>query len=332
MKSVFVLICLIPQLFQAQIKNLVLEGGGVRGIAYVGAIQALEEFDQLHSIENIAGTSVGSIAATLLCIGFNSHELQEELSSIKIQQFNDGRGIFIGGIHRTNKQYGWYKGEKLTDWINDLIEQKTGFKNLTFEQLSKMADTSETFKHLYVTATNLTQQRPVIINHNSYPNMRIADAVRVSTSIPLYYSAVFVDSCGNLYSKPPKDIAVDVLSDGGFLTNYPIHVFDAKYSIEQTIGLRLDDSNQIKQDTSGKHQLAPYEINNLVDYIGAFYNLVIENLNRCDLTPEDWERTISISTCGIGPRVKRLSEEEVNTLIVAGYHSVKKFLSDNQKN
>ncbi len=312
----------------AQYKNLVLEGGGVRGIAYVGVVQALEEVNALKEIENISGTSVGAITAAFLCIGYTSSELERELSSLKIQHFNDGKGIFIGGIHRTNKRFGWYRGEKLTAWVNEMIEKKTGVADLTFGELAAMADTNDKFKKLYITATNLTQQCAQTISHINYPDMRIADGIRISASVPLYYAAIFMDKEGNVYQKPPKDKTVDVMVDGGFIANYPIHVFDDRFPLEATLGIRLDESEQIQQDTCGYRTLVPYPIDGFKDYIGAFYNLVIENLNRNELTEDDWKRTISVSTCGIGPKVKKLSNQEVDTLITSGYNSTRKYLQN----
>jgi len=51
-------------------QNLVFEGGGVKGIAYGGALQELEERDGLASVQRLAGTSAGAITATLLAIGY----------------------------------------------------------------------------------------------------------------------------------------------------------------------------------------------------------------------------------------------------------------------
>ncbi|MCB9195722.1 MAG: patatin-like phospholipase family protein [Flavobacteriales bacterium] len=319
------LLCLT---FKAQIRNLVLEGGGVRGIAYVGAIKALEEHQMLDSIENVAGTSVGAITATMISLGYSSNEIRNELASLKIQKFNDGKGIFIGGIHRTKQHFGWYKGDELTNWIEDLIFYKTGDRDLTFIQLNELSDSLVRFKDLYIAVTNLSQQRSMIINHKNYPNMRIADAVRMSASIPIYYTAIFMDQNGQVYSKPPKDTLVDVIVDGGFLTNYPIHTFDDNFSLESTLGLRLDEQEQIDKDHNQDRSLVHYSIEDPIDYIQALYNLVIENLNRNNLTESDWNRTISISTCGIGPKVKRLKDEEINSLIQSGYQATNLYLSD----
>ena len=75
---------------------------------------------------------------------------------------------------------------------------------------------------------------------------------------------------------------------------------------KQTLGIRIDSDAQIKSD-AGSKELVPLEIRNLQDYVSAFYILALENLNRSQLQSADWERTISVSSAGITPRVKRLS-------------------------
>ncbi len=302
----------------SQIKNLVMEGGGIRGIAYCGAVEVLEEENLLLEIENVAGTSVGGITAALLCVGYTSKELEEELKSIKFQDFNDGRGIFVGGISRTIKKFGWYRGVEITKWMNALLQEKTGIENLTFEDLNRLQKEGKPYKNLYVTATNLSLQNFQVLSYETFPQMRIADAVRISASIPIYYKAIFMDELGNVYEKPPKNIPTWVMADGGFFSNYPIHIFDEKYAQDETLGLRLDSEEQIVYDKSQNNELAPHNIENFRDYISAFYNLVIEKLNRNSLTEQDWKRTISISTCGIGPKIKKLSEEDVQKLIESG--------------
>jgi NTE family protein len=308
-------------------KNLALEGGGIRGIAYVGAIKALEEKQLLQNIENIAGTSVGAITAALLCVGYSAEELEKELSSIKFQKFNDGRGIFFGGFYRVSKKYGWYRGEKITDWINNLLHKKTGITNITFQQLFELSRKDKRYKNLYVTATNLSKQNWQTLNYKTFPQMRIADALRISASIPIYYTAIFMAEDGTLYNKPQKNVKTSIMADGGFLANYPIQLFDDTYEKSATLGLRLDNDNQIKNNDSSKYELAPYEINDFRDYIGAFYTLVLESLNRIELTEDDWKRSVFISTCNIGPKVKKLKKSEVEVLVTSGYTATLDYLS-----
>ena len=53
----------------SQFRNLVFEGGGVKGIAYAGAVAVLEDKEILPDIRRVAGTSAGAITAVLLALG-----------------------------------------------------------------------------------------------------------------------------------------------------------------------------------------------------------------------------------------------------------------------
>ena len=105
MKSVF-LFLLFPVLAFSQnnytYKNLVLEGGGVRGLAYAGALDVLEQKDILSHVERVAGSSAGAIAGLMISLGYNAKEIDSILQTLKIQEFNDGKDIF-GKIKRIKK-------------------------------------------------------------------------------------------------------------------------------------------------------------------------------------------------------------------------------------
>ncbi len=61
----------------SQFRNLVFEGGGVKGIAYAGAIQVLEKQNILEDIRRVAGASAGAITAALLSAGASSRDIEE---------------------------------------------------------------------------------------------------------------------------------------------------------------------------------------------------------------------------------------------------------------
>ena len=69
--------------------------------------------------------------------------------------------------------------------------------------------------------------------------------------------------------------------------------------------------------TATDGQLAPQEIENIEDYIVALYTMVIENLNRSHLNQQDWYRTVSIRSLDIGPRVKELSDQQKDSLLMS---------------
>jgi NTE family protein len=303
------------------VKNLVFEAAGIRGIAYCGAIKEMESQHLLNNVEKVAGTSSGAIMALAVSLGYSGSEIENLIGNTNFKKFNDGHFLFVGGISRVKKYFGWYKGKKLEKWLADMIEHKTGNADITFQQLHEKG-----FKDLYVTGTCLNKQRAVIFSYQSYPNMKVRDAIRISTAIPLYFEAVFMDSTGNLLYHPKEKQGLDVMVDGGFLENFPIHIFDVERADSSTIGFRIDPDVQIKNDRENQI-LADMPTNNFKEYMLAFYNIVIENLNRQQLTRADWQRTVSISDGNISPKIRKLSREEVNTLIENGRNAVKNYLN-----
>jgi NTE family protein len=315
------------------IKNLVFEGAGVRGIAYAGVIAELEKHDKLNKLTKVGGTSAGAITALMVSLGYSSKEIEAIISSTKFNKFNDGRFIFIGGLLRIKNLYGWYRGDKLSQWISEIIEKKTGNSELTFEELR-----SEGYKDLYVTATCLNKQQLIVFSMENYPRMKVRDAVRISMSIPLYFRAVFIDSTGMVYKKQDKTKSLDIVVDGGIIGNFPIAIFDSmatdaankKHRIPdyQTIGVRIDTDLQIKEDAASR-ELTPIAILDFKSYVSALYIFILENLNRNELTDADWSRTISVSSAGISPRIRKLSKKQKDRLIQSGSEFTSEYIKRN---
>jgi len=319
-KSLLLFPVLAFQFMQAQrppaIKNLVFEGAGVRGIAYCGAVQEMESKKMMDSIERVGGTSSGAIIALTISLGYSGKEIENIISKTNFKKFNDGSFFYIGGITRLSKYFGWYKGKKFGKWLEQMIKEKTGNENMTFEELHQKG-----FKDLYITGTSLNKQKAVIFSYESYPKMKIKDAVRISSSIPLYFEPVFIDSSGKIFDRPKQKQGFDMMVDGGILENFPIHIFDKQQPDLYTIGFRVDHGPQIEND-KGDRTLAEMPVDDLKQYFGAFYNIVIENLNRQQLTITDWQRTVSISDGDVLPKVRKLSKEEVFILIENGRKAV----------
>ena len=182
-----------------RLENLVFEGAGMRGLAYAGAIAALESRHRLDSVKRVGGTSAGAITALLLSLGYRSDEITVIISSTNFRKFNDGNWLFAGGIYRLSKYFGWYRGKRFEQWLAQLIKAKTGNADITFRGLKKKG-----FKDLYVTGTSLNQQQAVIFSYEHFPDMKVKDGVRISMSIPLYFEPVFMDNNGRIAAHPKK--------------------------------------------------------------------------------------------------------------------------------
>lgn len=334
----FAWIILLAQLGHAQdrkITNLVFEGAGIRGIAYAGAVHALEEKGMLENVERVGGTSAGAITALALSLGYNSGEINSLVASTPYKKFNDGRYFFIGGISRTRKYYGWYRGIQFEKWLSRLIEKKTGDPDITFQQLRDKG-----YKDLYITGTSLQQQKTIVFSRENFPNMKIRNAVRISMSIPFYFEAAFIDSAGAIVHHPKSMKGLDVMVDGGLLANFPIAIFDSSKYIDatkpneyvknpHTVGFRIDRGVQIGYDSVDRG-LAPFEIKNFGEYTDAFYSILLETVNRKPLTKEDWDRTVSINDGNIQPKIRKLAKKQISTLVDNGRNATLKYFTGNR--
>lgn len=302
----------------AQIENLVFEGAGIRGIAYCGALMEMDKTGDLQGIKRVAGTSSGAITAGLISIGYSPQEIYNIIGSTNFAKFNDGGWIFIGGFSRLKNRFGYYKGHAFLHWLEELIERKTGNADITFEQLYALAQQDSHYKELVVTAMCLNKQEPFYFSSHTYPKMRIADAIRASMAIPYYFEPIIIDKEGKTYKKKEMKPEHDVCVDGGFVSNFPIYIFDQQpFNSDRTVGFRIDQDEQIANDSTTR-ELVDIPIEDIGDFSVAFYYVIKETMNRYMLTERDWERTVSISDASIGPKVKKLSQEEKELLINAG--------------
>jgi NTE family protein len=318
-------------------KKLVFEGGGVRGLAYAGAIKALDERGVLSTIERTAGTSAGSIAALLISVGYNSTEIDSIMRGLNVEKFNDGGGMLIGGLNRMKNDYGYYKGTAFEKWIGKLIEEKTGNDSLTFYELHQLNNTSKhTFKDFYCTGTNITAQRVEIFSYTTTPDLPLKTGVRISCAIPLYYEPVCLDSSGRIAKKKIPGYQYQIYVDGGMMANYPITIFDTCYNggnslicdslkyNHETLGIKLERPEQIDQ-LKQSTDIPSFRIQSFNDYSAAFLNLMIETLNRRNNLQHEKDRTIYVSDGNLPARVRKMKPEEKDTLFSNGVSAVNSF-------
>ena len=109
-----------------KIKYLVLSGGGLRGLAYIGCIRALEELNMLADIESFAGASIGAVMATAIVIGYTSQELYDFILHFK---YHDIKDINILGFL---ENYGIDTGNKIYHFLRVFIKKKIQIDNITF--------------------------------------------------------------------------------------------------------------------------------------------------------------------------------------------------------
>ena len=111
-------------------RNLIFEGGGVKGIAYAGALEVLKEYGILNDIVRVGGTSAGAIIGLLLVgLNYDPDEIVEILSRLDFRNFLDDTWGVIRDTERLITQCGWYKGDYCRNWLSDIIAAKSGTPN-----------------------------------------------------------------------------------------------------------------------------------------------------------------------------------------------------------
>ena len=131
------------------ITNIVFEGGGVKGIAYSGAIKALEETNVLKQVKRVGGTSVGAIVALMISLNLDSKEIEQEMRKLNLKAFKDNRFFIFRDLWNLFTRYGWNRGNVFKKWVETLIYDHTHYEDFTFEDLKELSTTNEA-KELYL--------------------------------------------------------------------------------------------------------------------------------------------------------------------------------------
>jgi Patatin-like phospholipase len=107
-----------------KVENLVFEGGGPRGIAYVGGV--LGEPGTFSNIKRVAGASAGSMVAMLLSLGATADDVQLVVGSLEPHRFADDSPGFIADVHRLRTRFGWNKGDYFLKTMRDIVAKFLG--------------------------------------------------------------------------------------------------------------------------------------------------------------------------------------------------------------
>lgn len=292
---------------------MVLEGGGVNGIALVGAAQQIEHAG--YTFGRVAGTSAGAIVGSLYAAGIQSAELVKIMQTLDYTKFRDegwlDRFSIAGKTLSVLFEQGVYEGDYLRNW---LYETLAAYGIRTFEDLRitdnwcKNVPPEQRYK-LVVVASDISRGRMVRLPwdyplYDLDPNKQlVADAVRASMSIPFFYE--------------PAHLGKSILVDGAMLSNFPIDLFDTTQEWP-TFGVKLSA------------RPIPGEIINPVVNTYDFGKALVETLLKAHdrMHVEDpctIKRTIFIDTTGFKATNFDIPKEDQQKLFSLGSTAGQKF-------
>jgi NTE family protein len=168
---------------------LVLGGGGMKGLAHVGAWRALAEADVV--VSEIIGTSIGSLVGACVAGGMDADRLAvlaRELKRARVATLNRW-AVLLNGI----RQPGVFRGELFRQYVEEVLPA-TDFGALRIP--------------LAVNAVDLGSGADVWFGAGGRADVALADAVYASSALPVFY--------------PPAEIDGRYYIDGGIGDALPI--------------------------------------------------------------------------------------------------------------
>lgn len=210
--------------------DMVLSGGGVKGVGLVGAVVAVMEAG--YSLKRVSGVSAGSLVGSILAAASNGDQLttrqiKELALTLPYEKFRDtgpvGHLPVVGPAWGLLRENGMYKGDFAHEWIRSELKN-LGVRTFGDLALSDRQMPAERRYRLVVTVTDLTTGQLVRLPWDyrrlyglDPDEQSVADAVRASMSIPFFFRPVTLTSAAGRTS---------TLVDGGVLSNFPIDSFD----------------------------------------------------------------------------------------------------------
>ena len=316
--------------------DLVLSGGGVKGIGLVGAVVALMEAG--YAIQRVSGTSAGSVVGAILAAGsqgsdqLTPDEVKQLAMTVPYRKFLDPTPItgipLLGPAWGVLGEEGIYKGDFAHDWISS---QLANLGVRTFGDLAVDDDhlLPERRYKLVVTVADVTTGQMVRLPwdyrrlYGLDPDEQpVADAVRASMSIPFFFRPVKLKSADGMTS---------TLVDGGLLSNFPIDSFariDNKLPRWPTFGVTV-----LPNLPQGNDKLIPGLAP--LRWVGGSPAL-LEDLVTTMIVGHDqaylnqpWVsvRAIRVDSTDVGFLDFKISQKQMDALYVRGHQAAETFLS-----
>lgn len=314
--------------------DLVLSGGGVKGVGLVGAVVGL--LDAGYVPQRVSGTSAGSIVGAIVAAAAQTGAMTGSQVKTLALQLDYSKFLDPGPLERVPvlgpslalaRGSGLYRGDYIHDWVRG---QLADLGVHTFADLALDDDhlPPEQRYRLVVTVADVTTGELVRLPWDyrrvyglDPDEQSVADAVRASMSIPFFFRPVSLTSATGRTS---------TLVDGGLLSNFPIDSLDRTDgetprwpSFGVTLLPNLPDGNDKTIPALGALRL-----------VGA--PLLLEDVITTMLVGRDqaylsqpWvnARAIRVDSTDVGFLDFDITANEVEAQYLKGYAAAEKFLA-----
>ena len=269
------------------LENLVLSGGGTKGEAYVGFLNAMEASGTLQNLKSIAGSSAGGITATFIAAGMSAKEITDAAKSIdlwkalveeskdpaikkRLDEYLDHDSISIHQIGFA----GYYLTEKMNQSIagsiksyldslsKEELEQKVNAINgisdpdrQLINQLKEDLDSNKTHMITFGELALLQKMDPrfkelTVTAFDLDEQKEIYFNTETCPTMSIAIAATISAALPLAYRAKRDPNTGDTLVDGGIGSNVPTEYF-AKEPQEKTLVLGFDDNGDFYNVVNG---------------------------------------------------------------------------------
>ncbi len=302
--------------------HAVFAGGGVRGIAHVGALEVAEQHG--YRWDYVAGTSAGAIIASLVAAGYTATELYASMQEIDYSRFVASPAhdpLHISSVFNIITHGGLYDGAYIEEFVREKLRAKRirTFGDLLVARQKQNPNLFQRYK-LTVIASDITQGRIVRLPQDAClygidPNaFDVARAVRMSASIPFFFLPMqLTDANGN-----PSCIV-----DGAMLSNYPLFLFEnlrGEQDALPTFGFQLVDTAQ-QHTLSNESNIGDKSNDSAprgIAMLKALFTTMMSAHDKLYMNDETFARTIAIPVNGVTATQFDLTQAQEQELYESG--------------
>jgi NTE family protein len=325
-----------PGFARIKVADLVLSGGGVKGIGLVGAVVALIEGG--YRVGRISGTSAGSLVGAVGAAAAHGEQLSgaqltEIALSVPYHKFLDpvpaAKVPVLGMAWAALRGQGLYRGDFVHDWVESELNN-LGVRTFGDLGIDDPDLPPEQRYRLVVTISDVTRGHLVRLPwdyrrlHGLNPDEQpVADAMRASMAIPFFFRPATITSTAGLTS---------TLIDGGLLSNFPMYSLDrtdGKPPRWPSFGITVMTKNPAQGDGDPAPGLAPLiHVPGAPQLLEAIINTALLGHDQTYLSqPSVAERTIAVDSTDIGYLNFNISRADSEKLYDKGYAAGQKFLT-----
>ena len=295
------------------ITHLVLSGGGMHGVMFIGALRYLYFKKLDKNITHIAGCSIGSFIGLMFAFKMQINEMEEIIYTARKDE--ELCNVPIKNYIKLITEYGMCDVSKFIIHLKRAVKNKYPFLDdiVTFKDIAKKFGIN-----LYMSSTNINSCENRIFSIEDTPDICVFDACCASMCIPLLFKPIYID---------------DYYYDGALTNNFPIKIFE-KVPSENILGMILQKENkQIIEKTKNINLI--YIIKQLFTIFNKLRvkHVLFEQIKNSKInnfyypTNLPLDNTMNITFSRLGMKLE-LKKKQIDDMIFAGFESMMEYMDE----